>query len=188
MSIAMLVIAALLSSYTFLGRNLIRYSNEQQLEVQSRRALQLLGQDVRMAADVSYAGALPYSPSDASWQTIPTATQMTLYVSVPNGTNPPYTYTARYVYDGNAQTLTRTVSGTPPPAVRSGSYTLLTGIASFSFNYLDKQANPAGNQLSVRQVEVPAFTVSSGSAQAGTWAHLSAASARLVLRNKHLIK
>ena len=35
MSIAMVVIAALLSSYTFLGRNLVRYSNQQQLEAQS---------------------------------------------------------------------------------------------------------------------------------------------------------
>lgn len=188
MSIAMLLIAALLSSYTFLGRNLVRYANEQQLEAQSRRALQILGQDVRMAVDVSNAGALPYNPSDASWQTAPTATQMTLYLSVPNGTNPAYNYTARYVYDANAQTLTRTIAGSPPPAVASGSLTLLRGVATFSFRYLDKQANAAGNQLSVRQIEVPAFTISTGTAQAGTQARLAAASARLVLRNKHLIR
>jgi type II secretory pathway component PulJ len=99
MSIVMVVIAALLSSYIFLGRNLVRCSNEQQLEAQSRRALQMLGQEVRMAQDVSYAGTVPYNPNDSSWQTMPTAGQVTLYLSVPNGTNPSYNYTAKYVYD-----------------------------------------------------------------------------------------
>jgi hypothetical protein len=188
MSIVMVVIAALLSSYIFLGRNLVRCSNEQQLEAQSRRALQMLGQEVRMAQDVSYAGTVPYNPNDSSWQTMPTAGQVTLYLSVPNGTNPPYNYTAKYVYDASAHTLTRTISGTPPPAITSSPLTLLTGVASFSFNYLDKQANPAGNQLSVKQIEVPAFTTGTGTAQAGTWARFTAASARLVLRNKHLVK
>lgn len=188
MSITMVVIAALLSSYIFLGRNLVRYSNQQQLEAQSRRALQLLGQDVRMAQDVSCAGTVPYNPNDASWQTMPTANQVTLYLSVPNGTNPPYNYTVKYTYDANARTLTRTISGTPPPNINSNPLTLLTGVTNFSFNYLDKQARPAGNQLSVKQIEVPAFSTGTGTARSGTWARFTAASARLVLRNKHLIR
>jgi type II secretory pathway component PulJ len=187
MSIAMVVIAALLSSYTFLGRNLVRYSNQQQLEAQSRRALQLLGQDVRMAQDVSCAGTLPYNPNDAGWRTMPTANQVTLYLSVPNGTNPPYNYTVRYTYDANARTLTRTISGTPPPNITSNPLTLLTGVSNFSFNYSDRQHLLATNTLGIKQIEISNFTVSAGTAITGTQSSYTGASARLVLRSKHLV-
>jgi Tfp pilus assembly protein PilW len=47
MSIATTLVAGILASYTYLARNLIRYSFEQQLEAESRRALQMITQDVR---------------------------------------------------------------------------------------------------------------------------------------------
>ncbi len=44
LSLAMLLTAAMLVSYTFLVRSLIRSSNQQQLEAQSRRVFRLLDQ------------------------------------------------------------------------------------------------------------------------------------------------
>ena len=48
-SIAMVLIAGMLSSYLFLGRNLVRDTNRQQLEAQSRNMLQTFARDVGVA-------------------------------------------------------------------------------------------------------------------------------------------
>lgn len=185
MSIAMVVIAALLSSYTFLGRNLVRYSNQQQLEAQGRNTLQIFGKDVRMATDVT----ATYS-----------ASQVTLVVPridaagkvITDGAGNVITKNVTYTYDTTGGNLTRT-----DPEINSGKpLTLLAGLPKVGgpvplwsgFNYLDKQANPASNQLSIKQIEVRTFTTGCGTASAGTRSSFTGASARMVLRNKHLIK
>lgn len=187
MCLALFLTAAMLLSYTFIVRSLIRSSNQQQLEAQSRKALQILSQDVRLAQNVSNAGTVPYDPNDASWQIMPTPIQVTLYLSVPNGTNPSYDYTVKYTYDANGGTLTRTVAGTPPPNVNSNTLTLLTGVSSFSFNYFDQQNLPATNTFDIKQIEVSNFTASAGTAITGTQSSYTCVAARLVLRSKHLV-
>ncbi|HUL53761.1 MAG TPA: prepilin-type N-terminal cleavage/methylation domain-containing protein [Opitutaceae bacterium] len=202
MSITMVIIAAILSSYTFLGRNLIRDSNQQQLEAQSRRMLQALAADAHTADRVAYS----YDPAndinqESIWLAMPTSGRLTFRSSIPNGSGGTYIYAVTYVYDSNAGTLTRTVSsgvssGTPPSGFNATPLVLLTGLPKAGgsdplwtgFGYLDQQCLSAANTLSIKAVEVSTFTIAAGSAAAGTQSRFTTASARLVLRNKHLVR
>jgi hypothetical protein len=174
LSIGAFVIAGVLSSYTFLGRNLIRYSNQQQLAAQIQRTLQIFAQDVHATTDVtSFSNtqlvlSLPYVHSDGS----------VTY------------YTVTHTYDSTAKTLTRTVAGTPPPDVTASALTLLTGVSvsggSF-FSCFDRCDVTATNTFGIKKIEIASFTLTAGTASAGTQTTYTAASARLILRNKHLI-
>ena len=53
MSLALMVMTAILSSYTFLGRSLARLVNQQSLQSEARRALAYFAQDVRMASGLT---------------------------------------------------------------------------------------------------------------------------------------
>jgi hypothetical protein len=196
--LAMLLTAAMLLSYTFLVRSLIRSSNQQQLEAQSRRALQVLTKDVHMADKIASA----YDPAmditqDSTWQTMPAAGQVTFRLSVPNDSGGTYIYAVNYVYDTNAGALTRTVSsgissGTPPSDLNANPLILLTGLPKADplwsgFSYFDQQNLPATNTLGIKRIEVSNFTVSAGTAITGTQSSYTGASARLVLRSKHLV-
>ena len=202
MSIGMVVIAAVLSSYTFLGRNLIRYANQQALEVQSRRTLQTLASDAHAADRV----ALAYDTTkditqDSAWQTLPTATQFTFRTSTANGSGGTYYYAVTYAYDTTAGTLTRSVSsgvgsGTAPPGFNANAQTLLTGLPKTGdpgglwagFKYFDGQgttlAAASCYPLRIKQVSMGSFTLTNGTGSAGTQTRLSGASGRLILRNK----
>ena len=50
MSLALVVMTGVLSTFSFLGRNLNRLANQQKLESEGRRALAYFAQDVRMAS------------------------------------------------------------------------------------------------------------------------------------------
>jgi len=207
--LAMLLTAAMLLSYTFLVRSLIRSSNQQQLEAQSRKALQMLSQDVRMADKIAFA----YDPTkditqDSTWQTMPTARQVTCRLSVPNGSGGTYIYAVTYVYDTNAGVLTRIVSsgtssGTPPSGFNANSLTLLTGLPKADpltglpkvgdpplwsgFSYFDQLNLSAINLLCIKKIEIGSYTLTTGSPSAGTQSTNTSAPARLVLRSKHLV-
>ena len=56
MTLALVVMTAVLSTFGFLGRNLNRLANQQQLESEGRRALAYFAQDVRMASGLSNPG------------------------------------------------------------------------------------------------------------------------------------
>lgn len=169
----MMLIAAILSSFTFLGRNLVRNSNQQQLETQSRRALVFLAKDIHAATDLGtcsssgMALALPYVHSDGTVTT----------------------YSVTYTYDSVAGTLTRTVAGTAPPGVSTATLTMLVGVPSFSFNYLDRQGAPVDPTypLRVKQIELAGFTATVGTAAVNTQSSLVGASARLTLRSRHIV-
>ncbi len=178
MSIAMIIIAAVLSSFTFLGRNLIRYSNQQQLEAQSRRALQMFSRDVQIALDV---------PAYSSTQLSLTVPKLDAAGNaVLDGSGNVVTKTVAYTFDASQGTLIRV-----DPDFHSGApFTLLTGInlpagTSF-FSYLDQQAIPATNRLSIKQIDVN-YVAFLGIASAGTQSRYTEASARFILRNKHLV-
>jgi prepilin-type N-terminal cleavage/methylation domain-containing protein len=53
MSLALMIIAAVLSSYLFLGRSLGRLVTQQTLDNEGRRALAYFAQDVRLASGIS---------------------------------------------------------------------------------------------------------------------------------------
>jgi prepilin-type N-terminal cleavage/methylation domain-containing protein len=192
-SIATVLIGGMLSSYLFLGRNLIRDSNRQELEAQSRNMLQTFARDVgvadRIAGAYNSAGDIT---SDSSWQTMPTSGQAAFRMSVRNDSGGTYYYAVTYAYNANADTVTRTVSsglnsGTPPSTFNANFLTLLRHASDFRFNYLDRASNTTGNQLGVKQIEVASFTLTNGIAAAGTQSIFTGASARLVLRNRHLV-
>ena len=172
MSLATMVMAAVISSYLYLGRNLTRLSNHQQLEAQNRRMLAMLNQDTRMAKDVNVS-------LDAEGRA------NTFVLSLPGGANPDFNVT--YAYDTSAQTLTRTATG----GSYAGSLLLISNLSVKDapkplFRFLDKQANYASNRLSVKQIEVCGYSIFNGTAAAGTRSSNGGASARLILRNKYL--
>jgi len=173
--LSMLLTAAMLLSYTFLVRSLIRSSNQQQLEAQSRKALQMLSQDVHVATDVQTAS------SSQLTLTVPKVDAQGHAITDGNGN----VITKIVTYNAATGTLTRTdpdfSSGTP--------LTLLTGVSNFSFNYLDKQGSQvnASYSLRIKQIEVSNFIVSAGTASTGTQSSYTGASARWVLRSKHLV-
>lgn len=192
-SLATVLIGGMLSSYLFLSRNLVRDSNREQLETQSRTMLQAFARDVGVADRV--AGAYDSANAikqDSSWQTMPTSGQVAFRIGTPNDANGTYYYAVIYTYDANADTVIRTVSsgpdsGPPPSNFNANTLTLLTHASAFSFNYLDRAANTASNQSGIKQIEVAAFTLTNGSAAAGTQSTFTGASGRLVLRNRHLV-
>jgi Tfp pilus assembly protein PilW len=125
MSLALVVMTAVLSSYTFLGRSLFRLLNQQTLQTEARRTLQYFQQDVRMASGISS------TPSSSS-----------LILVLPTANNS--TTTITWVYDSSARTLTRTpASGT--------ALVLLSNATSSTFAYYDSTGNAfTGATLSAR--------------------------------------
>ena len=182
--LAMLLTAAMLASYTFLVRSLIRSSNQQQLEAQSRRAMQILSQDVRMATDVPSA-----SPSQLTL-TVPEVDGQGNVIKDGNGNV--ITKAVTYAYDAAAKTLTRIDpdfnSGTPRSLFPDADGQ--TQVSNFNFNYLDGQGASLTSPmypLRFKQIEISGFTVIRGSALIGTLSSYTGVSARLVLRSKHLV-
>jgi len=156
MAIASFLIAGILAGYTFLGRNIVRGSNQQQLEAQSRKFLQMFSQDVHLATNLS-----SFSASS-------------VVLLMPDTTTVTYTYTS------STGMLTRTDS--------TGTLTLVTGITSFGFTYLDQQGVTASTYaFRVKQIEVSNFIATSGTGSASTLTQYKGASARFVLRNKYLV-
>ena len=177
-SLSLMVMAAVLSSYVFLARNFTRslgvvftttsnsitLVNRPSLETQGRQTLAYFSQDVRMASGIVG------SPSDAALTlTIPTATGST---------------TVAYSYDAVNQTLTRTWSGMSGQVIH---YNVLT----CTFSYFDISGNPYTtyvNYLSgIKQLSV-ALTAQGGSEENKTRTEVySSKSPRLLIRNRGLL-
>jgi len=172
MSLAMIVLTAILSSYLFLGRSLTRLSNQQRLEAESRRALATFMQDVRMASGISG------TPSNSS-----------LALVIPSGAT---TATVTYAYNSTTATLTRTLGTTT---------TLASFIqaSSFAFRYFDESGQPYDNGTApyttvatyasgIKLVSV-SFTTRTGSNADGTETPtLAVNSPRLVVRNRDFLQ
>ncbi len=179
LSLAMLLTAAMLVSYTFLVRSLIRSSNQQQLEAQSRRVFQMLGKDVHMATDLT-----SFSSSSTIGSTTIVTNGVTLLMPDASTVNYTYTYTYTYNPSSGTGTLTRAATGS--------SLTLLTGViyptTQNFFTYYDKQGlSVTTYPLGIKQIEIIGFTATCGNTLIGTQSSYTGASARLVLRSKHLV-
>lgn len=177
-SLSLMVMAAILSSYVFLARNFTRslgvvftrtttdYSlvNRPSLETQGRLTLAYFTQDVRMASGVT--GTLS---ADTVTLSIPTATGST---------------TVTYAYDALNQTLTRTWSGMSGQVIH---YNVL----GCTFNYYDISGNPYTTYtnflLGIKQLSF-ALTAQGGSARNKTQTQVySTDSPRLLIRNRSLL-
>lgn len=160
------VMAAVLSSYIFLGRQLVRLGNQHILEAEGRRTLAYFTRDVRMARDI------PDTPS---------ATSVTF--SLPTGTG---TTTVAYSYDSSAGTLTRTpAGGTAQILLRN----ITTG--GLTIRYYDTSNNAYTSYTDylsgIKQVSLE-FSTQLGAANNGTQTKVyRLASNRLILRNRALL-
>jgi len=177
-SLSLMVMAAVLSSYVFLARNFTRslgvvftttsgnftQVNRPSLETQGRQTLAYFSQDVRLASGI--AG----TPSAAALTlTIPTATGST---------------TVAYSYDAVNQTLTRTWSGMT-------GQVLHYNVLGCTFSYFDISGNPYTTYVNylggIKQLSV-ALTAQGGSARNQTLTQVyRSESPRLLLRNRSLL-
>jgi len=176
MSLSLLIMGAVLSSYVFLGRNFTRSlgissANQPNLESQARRTLAYFTQDVRAASGLDLTGTAP--------KVLPSASGVTLVVPTGSGTT-----TVTYVYNSAAHTLTRTAEGGP-------SLILHSSLLSCNFAYYDSTNHPYTNYTdylaSIKQLSL-ALTAQTGRSTNGTLTQVyQVASPRMVLRNKTLL-
>jgi prepilin-type N-terminal cleavage/methylation domain-containing protein len=175
MSLALVVMTAVLSSYIFIGRSLVRLANQQTLSTRAQRAISLFARDVRNAGGISG-----------------TPTSSSLVLVLP--TNTGSTTNVTWAYNSLTGTLTRT------PA--SGStLTLLPYLTTSSagFSYYDASGNPFSNSaltagsyvISIKQVSL-SFTSQTGANNDGTRASqtvdLQTNSPRYVFRNQAFLQ
>jgi prepilin-type N-terminal cleavage/methylation domain-containing protein len=182
MAISVAVFAAVMSAYIFVGRNLTRLANTQQLEVSSNRSFYLFSKDVSAATAVATG-----------------SNSTSLILTLPNKTVT-YTYTGAQFDQGFLTRIASPPDVTTPEDVGDptlDSAKILRHLSSFSFSYFDKAGNATSSAISVKQLEFnfvstlriltdeSAATVEVTS-KAGTQGHYSGVSPRLLLRNKAL--
>ncbi len=163
MSLGLIVMLAVFSTYAYLGRNLTRLSYRSVLETQSRKFLVAFASDIRNAKNVI------------------SATSTTLALNVYNDSDfrgPKPLMKVEYKFDGTSLTsVTSNPNGTTPITVlfnyplNTNSVDVLTVIPSFSFLYYTSSGgNPVSQfnasvitPLSVKQVAVN-FNLQAGAA------------------------
>lgn len=168
-ALAAVVMAALLSSFVFIGRNLSRLASSQALEHEARKALAYLRQDFALARAIKSG-------------TTPTASSVTL--TLPNGE-------VSYSYDVATRKLRRQFTASPASDLNllGNDQCICT---SFVFSYYTASDGSPTSQLSssaivpysVKQVEV-GFVLESPT----DWAkerrtRFEAASSRFLIRNR----
>lgn len=182
------VLLAVLSSYLYLGRQLVRLTNQQTLQTEARRTLGFFAQDVRKAAGLDTTATLSATRFSL---TVPTESRtdiLTYYynstsAAVPvtiNGTSVsmPANSLTRCVYDGTTVT----------------SLTLLNNITSsgLTITYYDSAGTAYTNYVNylpgIKQLAIQ-FSTQAGVANSGTLTPvLQTASSRLVLRNRGFLQ
>jgi prepilin-type N-terminal cleavage/methylation domain-containing protein len=163
--ISSFVFAGVLSAYIFLGRGLVRQGNAESLESRTRTTLFYFTQDVSATSAIS----------------ISLSTELKLTTA--SGTIVDYVYSPAVDSQGNpAGTLTRV----PSPPNANIPVTLLIGLSSFQFNYMDMSGNvmnPANNTPLVKQVSID-YTAFAGAAVSGAQSHFSVVSPWVIAKNK----
>ncbi|HKB56722.1 MAG TPA: prepilin-type N-terminal cleavage/methylation domain-containing protein [Lacunisphaera sp.] len=169
MSLAAAVLAAVLSSFVFLGRNLARLANNQTLEAKGREALTYLRRDFALAEAVKTG-------------TTPTASSVTLVLPAGEVT---------YTFDSAAGSLRRqSASGANP------DFLLLKNdrcaCTTFAFDYYTTTGGAPTSQLNasanvpygIKQIQVRFVLETPGTQAAATRVTYEAVSSRFLLRNK----
>ena len=190
MSLALIMMTAVLLSYVFIGRNFTRSlgitsKNQPTIESQGRQTTTYFSQDVRMATDI-----------DTSVNAL-SASSLTLTVPTATGTKP-----IAYYYNNTASAVTLTLITSYSTTVPAQSLvrvdgatgtatTLHTNLLSFAFTYYDSSGNPYTsyvNYLSgIKQISI-SFTAQAGSSTNGTLTQVYRGdSARMILRNRRLL-
>jgi hypothetical protein len=158
--VSAIVFAGILSAYLFIGRNLTRMVNVQHQEVESRRTLRLVTQDISSAINLT------------------TTTSSQLSMTKPTSGTP---IAVAYVYSSGAGTFARTEGA-------AAAQTLLSGLTAFTFTYYNESGTAVtSSPQSVKSVEV-SFTSAAGSAASGTRASYTTVSPRVLVRNKPVLQ
>lgn len=168
-ALAAIVMAALLSSFVFIGRNLSRLASSQALENEARKAFAYLRQDFATARAIKSG-------------TTPTASSVTLLL--PSGE-------VSYTYDSSTRKLRRQTTASP-----AADFYLLGNdqciCTSFAFSYYTSSDGSPTSQLSsstiipysVKQVEVGFVLESPTDWARERRARYEAASSRFLIRNR----
>jgi prepilin-type N-terminal cleavage/methylation domain-containing protein len=169
MSLASAILAAVLSSFVFLGRNLVRLANYQALETKSREALTYLQRDLAAAQAVKSG-------------TTPTPTSVTLVLPAGEVT---------YSFDGTTGSVRRQAT-----TGANRDFFLLKNdrcaCTTFAFDYQTttggaptSQLDPSSNvPYGIKQILVRFVVANPGTDAAAVRTSYSAVSARFLLRNK----
>lgn len=174
MTLALIVMAGVISCFVFLSRNMARIQIQQRFEAQGRRALLYFSQDARMAIAIT-------PPTTAS---NPTSSSVTFVIPTSGGATTNVTYN----YDNVAGVLTRspgfTGIGSSPP--------LLVGLTGFALDYYDVNGNSYPTLINylagIKQISmrfVAASPASWNSTQPSF--NYQCSSARIILRNKTVL-
>jgi prepilin-type N-terminal cleavage/methylation domain-containing protein len=158
-SVSAIVFAGIITAYLFVGRNLTRLVNLQQQEVESRRTLRHVTQDLSAAIQLTTA----------------TSSQVVMTKPTSSGTT-----TVTYTYTSGTGKLARTDS--------AGTQTLLSGVTAFTINYYNESGTAiTSSPHSVKAVEF-SFTAAAGTSGSGTLASYTTVSPRVLLRNKTVLQ
>jgi prepilin-type N-terminal cleavage/methylation domain-containing protein len=182
------VMAAVLSSYIYIGRNLARLANQQTLETEGRRTLANFSRDVRAASGLVAISASPTSPATDRVDLI-----------VPSGST---TNTITYYYNGTADPVSVTISGSSVSMPANSltrclyngtsvmSLTLLRNITTsgLTIRYYDVSGAPYTSYTDylsgIKQLTLE-FSTQLGTSDNGTQTRVHhVASNRLILRNR----
>jgi len=187
-SLSAAIMAAVLSSYIYLGRSLTRLGNQQSLETEARRTLAYFTQDVQTASGLTDTANLG-------------ATRVSLTIPASAGTN-----TVTYYYNNTSTDAPVTISGTSvnmtanalTRCVYNGtavtSQLLLRNItgSGLALKYYDgsgqEYASYTNYLLGIKQLALQ-FSTQTGAAGNGTQTPVyQVSSSRLIMRNKALLQ
>lgn len=166
-----MVMAAVLSSFVFLGRNLTRLANYHSLEAKSREALTYLSRDLSLAQSVKNG-------------TTPTGSTVTLVLPAGEVT---------YTYDNATLKLRREATfgaNTDMSLLKSNC----SSCTSFAFDYFTMSGGSPTSQVttsvlvpySIKQIQVHFTVETPAGVSTVTHASYEAVSARYLVRNKQL--
>ena len=170
-SLAAVIMAAMLSTYVFMGRNLARLASYQALENEARKAVAYLRRDLALAQSVKNG-------------TSPTAATVTLVLPAGDVT---------YTYDSTTRTLRRQAT-----FGSNQDFTLLRNgnceCTSFSFNYYTTDDGAPTDQVtpaslvpySIKQIEVGFVVETPDTVSSQTRTRFQVASARFFVRHRGL--
>lgn len=181
------ILAAVMSSYLFLGRQFTRLMNQQTLESQARRTLLYLAQDARLSSTLT-------SPTNASVTLVQTTATGTrnIYYYYNSGATATNVTLGSTSYSMPAKSLSRVDSNT------STRITLLANLLTCYLRYYDDYGNPFDNAASpyttvttypsgMSQLSL-LFTAQTGVARNGTLTPVyQGVSARLLIRNRPML-
>lgn len=165
------VLAAVMSTFLFLGRTGLRAQDLSELETQVRRGLETFAQEARLATDVRWNG------TQSVTLTLPAGSPAPLVTYAYDADRSSATYRTFYRVEGNA------ASGAPRRVLMRNLATDFT-FKRYKLEQNGVADNTAANDLETKQLQIVLRAERTHQTTAG--ASQSVASARYVLRNKRV--